>query len=54
MRKFKIDEIMRTSDYERSYAYMQRTQDVMEVLELARRDAGIRFAADDEAVVEEL
>lgn len=46
----KISEIIRTGDYELCYGYMQKTQDVMDVMETARKDAGIYFDADDEAI----
>ncbi len=44
----KIAEIMQNGDYELCYTYMQKTQDVMDVMEAARKDAGIHFDADDE------
>lgn len=46
----KIDEIMKRGDYDLCYAYMQKTQDVMDVMEMARKEAGIHFDADDEVI----
>lgn len=46
----KISDIVERKDYIKCYEYMDKTLAVMDVMELARKDAGIHFDADDKEI----